>query len=114
MGQILNTNFLCIEDINICNLILHAQLSCFVHFRSYAKALASPEADFPTSTRSTESNLPQKVLESLFNISKSPEYEPKTMNWKNVVKKLQLLGPGFDVCPSSVTEPQQDTYGIHH
>lgn len=77
--------------------------------RSYAKVLASPEAVFPTNARSTESDLPQKVLESLFNISKSPEYEPKTMNWRNVVKKLQLLGPGFDVCPSSVTEPQQDT-----
>ncbi|XP_059429665.1 SMR domain-containing protein At5g58720 [Corylus avellana] len=78
-------------------------------FRSYAKVLTSPEADFPTSARRNESNLPQKVLESLFNVSKSPEYVPKTMNWRNVVKKLQLLGPGFDVCPSSVTELQQDT-----
>lgn len=54
------------------------------------------------------------MLESLFHISKSSDHEPKTMNWKNVVKKLQSLGPGFDVCPSSVAEPKQDTCGMHH
>ncbi|KAF5446726.1 hypothetical protein F2P56_032329 [Juglans regia] len=78
-------------------------------YRNYAKVLASSEADSTPSERSTELDLPQKVLESLFHISKSPNHEPKTMNWKNVVKKLQSLGPGFDVCPSSVAEPQQDT-----
>ena len=36
------------------------------------------------------------------------------MNWRNVVKKLQSLGPGFDVYPSGVTEPQQNTCGIHN
>jgi len=77
--------------------------------RNYAKVLANPEAKSPTGPTITESELPQKVLESLFNVSKSPEYEPSTMNWRNVVKKLQSLGPGFDVYPSGVTEPQQNT-----
>ena len=56
-------------------------------------------------------DLSQKVLESLFNISKSPEYEPKTMNWKNVATKLQSLAPGYNVCTSGAAEAQQDTYG---
>ncbi|KAG6681121.1 hypothetical protein I3843_13G064200 [Carya illinoinensis] len=77
--------------------------------RNYAKVLAGSEADSTPNERSTELDLPQKVLESLFHISKSPDHEPKTMNWKNVVKKLQSLGPRFDVCPSSFAEPQQDT-----
>ncbi|KAL4610171.1 hypothetical protein ACB092_08G032400 [Castanea dentata] len=76
--------------------------------RNYAKVLANPEAKTPTSPTITESELPQKVLESLFNVSKSPEYEPSTMNWRNVVKKLQSLGPGLDVYPSGVAEPQQN------
>ncbi|KAG2669964.1 hypothetical protein I3843_14G060800 [Carya illinoinensis] len=77
--------------------------------RNYSKVLTNPEADSPTRTRSTEPDLPQKVLESLFNISKSVEHEPKKMNWRNLVKKMQSVGPGFDVCPSSVAEPQQYT-----
>ncbi|TXG74392.1 hypothetical protein EZV62_002971 [Acer yangbiense] len=75
--------------------------------RNYMKVLTSSEVPPPISP-SDESDLPQKVLESLFNISKSPEHEPNTMNWRNVVKKLQSLGPQFDV-PSSVTESQQET-----
>ncbi|KAK9940775.1 hypothetical protein M0R45_017416 [Rubus argutus] len=78
--------------------------------RNYAEVLANSEAHSPISPSSTESNLPQKVLESLFNISKSPEYEPRAMNWKNVVNKLQSLGPEFDVCSSSSAEAQQDTF----
>lgn len=86
--------------------------SLIVSFRNYAEVLASSEAHSPISPSSTEANLPQKVLESLFNISKSPEYEPRAMNWKNVVNKLQSLGPEFDVCSSSSAEAQQDTFGI--
>ncbi|XP_004294234.1 PREDICTED: uncharacterized protein LOC101312705 isoform X1 [Fragaria vesca subsp. vesca] len=77
--------------------------------RNYAEVLASSEAHPPTSPSTTESNLPQKVLESLFNISKTPEYEPKAMNWKNVVSKLQSLGPEFDGCTSSSSVAKQDT-----
>lgn len=58
------------------------------------------------------SNLPQEVLDSLFKIPKSSEHEPSTMSWRNVVKKMQLLGPPIDFCPSTDAEPQQDIYGI--
>lgn len=89
-----------------------SKLYCFLRFRNYAKVLTSSEVHSPVSPRSTPADLSQKVLESLFNISKSPEYEPKTMNWKNVVNKLQSLAPGFDVCTSSSAEAQQNTFGI--
>ncbi|XP_061345890.1 SMR domain-containing protein At5g58720 isoform X2 [Gastrolobium bilobum] len=56
----------------------------------------------------TKSDLSQKVLESLFNIPKSSERDKGTMNWRNVVKKMQFLGPGFDACPH-VAESQQNT-----
>lgn len=80
-------------------------------FRNYVKALTSSDAR-PTSAKTTESDLSQEVLESLFNVAKSPEHEPSTMNWRNVAKKLQLLGPQFDGCPSSNAEQQQNIYGI--
>ncbi|XVF19866.1 hypothetical protein REPUB_Repub11eG0147900 [Reevesia pubescens] len=78
--------------------------------RNYSEDLASSEARRPSFPRSNVSDLPQEVLGSLFNIPKSSEQEPSTMNWRNVVKKMQSLGPGIDVCPSSVTEPQQYFY----
>ncbi|XP_009374241.2 SMR domain-containing protein At5g58720 [Pyrus x bretschneideri] len=77
---------------------------------NYGKVLTNSEAHSPVSPKSTPADLPQKVLESLFNISKSPEYEPKTMNWKNVATKLQSLAPGYNVCTSGAAEAQQDTY----
>ncbi|KAL2347622.1 hypothetical protein Fmac_001622 [Flemingia macrophylla] len=50
-----------------------------------------------------------KVLESLFNIPKSTEHDKDTMNWRNVVKQIQTLGPGFN--PSQrVAESKQRTY----
>ena len=88
------------------------KLNRFLHFRNYADVLASSEAHPPTSPSSNDSNLPQKVLESLFNISKTPEYEPKAMNWKNVVSKLQSLGPEMDGCTSNSAEAKQATFGI--
>lgn len=75
------------------------------------KVLTSSEGSPPISP-SGDSDLSQKVLDSLYNISESPEHEPSTMNWRNVVKKLQLLGPQFDL-QSNITEPQQETCGIH-
>ncbi|GAV66617.1 Smr domain-containing protein/DUF1771 domain-containing protein [Cephalotus follicularis] len=76
-------------------------------FRNYAQVLTSSEAPSPTSSECSESDIPHKVLESLFNISQRPEHEPSTMNWRKVVKKMQLLGPGVDAFPSSVAEPQR-------
>ncbi|XVE79403.1 hypothetical protein DITRI_Ditri14bG0055800 [Diplodiscus trichospermus] len=83
--------------------------------RNYSKVLASSEGLLPSCPRSNMSDLPQEVLDSLFNIPmfnipKSSEREPSAMNWRNVVKKMQSLRPGIDVCPSSVVEPQQDIY----
>ncbi|KAM6578235.1 hypothetical protein CsatB_030072 [Cannabis sativa] len=78
--------------------------------RNYKDVLASSDSHSPANKRSTESGLSQSVLDSLFNISKSPTYQPQVMNWRNVAKKLQLLGPQFDVCPSSDSTAQQDIY----
>ncbi|XP_044504832.1 SMR domain-containing protein At5g58720-like isoform X2 [Mangifera indica] len=72
--------------------------------RNYSKVLSSEVSSKP----SGQFDLPQKVLESLFNISKSPEHEPNSMNWRNVVKKLQSVGPRFDVCPSGIAESHQE------
>ncbi|XP_012475697.1 SMR domain-containing protein At5g58720 isoform X1 [Gossypium raimondii] len=81
-----------------------------LEFRNYSKVLASSEAMQPPCPRSNVSNLPQEVLDSLFKIPKSSEHEPSTMSWRNVVKKMQLLGPPIDFCPSTDAEPQQDIY----
>ncbi|GKU93362.1 hypothetical protein SLEP1_g6960 [Rubroshorea leprosula] len=78
--------------------------------RNYSKVRTSSEAVSPMSPTSNVSDLPQKVLESLFNFPKSAEHDPRTMNWRNVVKKMRSLGPGFDVCTSRVAEHQQDSY----
>ncbi|XP_057772474.1 SMR domain-containing protein At5g58720 isoform X2 [Salvia miltiorrhiza] len=45
----------------------------------------------------SESELPQKVLQSLFNMPtpKAAEQEPNKMNWRNIVKKMVSLGQGF-------------------
>ncbi|KAH9701700.1 SMR domain-containing protein [Citrus sinensis] len=77
------------------------------NYRNNSKVLIGSKVPSPLKA-SDQSDLPQKVLESLFNISKSPQHEPTTMNWRNVVKKLQALGPRFDVSHSSSTEPQQE------
>ncbi|CAK7331224.1 unnamed protein product [Dovyalis caffra] len=79
-------------------------------WRNYYQALTSFEAPSSTTSRSNQSSLPQKVLEYLFNIPKSSEYEPSTMNWRNVVKKMQSLGPGVDVSPSIDALSQQNNY----
>ncbi|XP_037494724.1 SMR domain-containing protein At5g58720 isoform X2 [Jatropha curcas] len=73
--------------------------------RNYSQVLTSFEA--PSTSPSDESELAQKVLESLFNISRSSEHEPGTMNWRNVVKKMQSLGHG--ICPPSDAVPLQET-----
>lgn len=72
-----------------------------------AKILAGSEVQKSLPSRSIDSDLPQTLLETLFNISRSPEYEPSTMNWRSMVKKMQSLGPAIDVNASSCV---QDTY----
>ncbi|WCJ29190.1 smr (Small MutS Related) domain-containing protein [Euphorbia peplus] len=77
--------------------------------RNYFQALTSSEVP-STSPSNDVSDLPHKVLESLFKMPRSSEHEPGTMNWRNVAKKMQLLGPGIDVCLSSDAVPQQENY----
>jgi hypothetical protein len=90
------------------------KLTCFSLFRNYYQALTSFKAPSSTTPISNESNLPQKVLECLFNVPTSSEHEPSTMNWRNVVKKMQSLGPAVDVFPSIDALTQQNNYGIWH
>ncbi|KAK7333229.1 hypothetical protein VNO80_29994 [Phaseolus coccineus] len=84
--------------------------------RKYAEVLSNSKVDFAISSECTKSDIPlkvsdipQKVLESLFNFPKSTEHDKDSMNWRNVVKKIQSLGPGFNVSPH-VAESQQRTY----
>ncbi|KAH0896411.1 hypothetical protein HID58_045979, partial [Brassica napus] len=89
--------------------------------RDYSKALMSSADPFATSQGSSadpfatsygssdsEPCLPQKVLESLFNIPRSPKHEPKAMNWRNVAKKMQSLG-SIDGSSSSGEGSQPNT-----
>ncbi|XP_010454179.1 PREDICTED: SMR domain-containing protein At5g58720-like [Camelina sativa] len=76
--------------------------------RNYAKVLTSSEDPFATSQGSDELGLPQKVLDSLFNIRQSPKHEPKTMSWRNVAKKMQSLG--IDASSSSGEETRPNTF----
>ncbi|KAL0458392.1 UNVERIFIED_CONTAM: SMR domain-containing protein [Sesamum latifolium] len=66
--------------------------------RNVSKNIKSGESHCPTETEILESELPQKVLESLFNMPtpKTAEHEPNTMNWRNVVKKMTSLGHRFE------------------
>ncbi|KEH34260.1 Smr (small MutS-related) domain protein [Medicago truncatula] len=74
--------------------------------RNYAEVLTSSKANSHISPGCTKLELPQKVLESLFNIPKSSEHDKGTTDWRNIAKKMQSLGPGFDGRPN-VAEPQQ-------
>ncbi|KAL2319313.1 hypothetical protein Fmac_028282 [Flemingia macrophylla] len=77
--------------------------------RKYVEVISSSKADYVGSPGFIKSDIPQKVLESLFNIPKSTEHDKDTMNWRNVVKQIQTLGPGFN--PSQrVAESKQRTY----
>ncbi|KAJ8535607.1 hypothetical protein K7X08_023327 [Anisodus acutangulus] len=74
--------------------------------------LKVPAGNSEHSSSSTAGNsgpeLPQEILESLFNMPtpKSAEHEPTTMNWKNVVKKMTSLGQRFGCCPNDIPPPQ--------
>ncbi|XP_010650902.1 SMR domain-containing protein At5g58720 isoform X2 [Vitis vinifera] len=80
------------------------------YFRNYAEVLASSETCSPSSPRISQLDPAQQVLEYLFNIPKSSEQEPSTMNWRNVAKKMESLGQGFDFHRSGVVEPQPNSY----
>ncbi|XP_022847064.1 SMR domain-containing protein At5g58720 isoform X2 [Olea europaea var. sylvestris] len=63
-------------------------------FRNLSEVSAACESHCLKETGNSESELPQEVLKSLFNMPtpKNAEHEPNTMNWRNVVKKMASLG----------------------
>ncbi|KAL2508298.1 smr (Small MutS Related) domain-containing protein [Forsythia ovata] len=63
-------------------------------FRNLSKVSAVSDSHCLKEKGNLESELPQEVLKSLFNMPtpKNAENEPKTMNWRNVVKKMSSLG----------------------
>lgn len=66
--------------------------------RSSSKAGSTPEVH-SSRQEYLELQLPQEVLESLFNMPtpKSAEHEPSTMNWRNIVKQMTSLGHRPDI-----------------
>ncbi|CAL4952475.1 unnamed protein product [Urochloa decumbens] len=80
-----------------CNTSLHSELRHGFPWGepqiSYAKAVMEAPRTSTLPSRSTEVKAdPQQVLDSLFKIPEMPEmrtYEPSSMDWKKVVKKLQ-------------------------
>ncbi|KAI7757938.1 hypothetical protein M8C21_007674 [Ambrosia artemisiifolia] len=63
--------------------------------RNYFDVLAGSGPQPSPGTKNTY-ELTQEVLESLFNTPKSSKREPGSMNWRNVVKKMESLGQSFD------------------
>ncbi|OWM68742.1 hypothetical protein CDL15_Pgr024929 [Punica granatum] len=74
--------------------------------RNYSEALVGSEIHSATCSRAIESNVSQEVLESFYKIYKSPQHEPRTMNWRNIAKKLSSFSNGTDV-GHSITEPRE-------
>ncbi|CAI9778711.1 unnamed protein product [Fraxinus pennsylvanica] len=63
-------------------------------FRNLSEVSTASESHCLKETGNSESELPLEVLKSLFNMPtpKNAEHEPNTMNWRNVVKKMESLG----------------------
>lgn len=74
--------------------------------RNYFDVL-SGSGTHPSSSPRNASELPQEVLESLFNTRKSSKHEPSRMNWRNVVKKIESFGQTLDY-------PSEDTVKKQH
>ncbi|OVA02691.1 Smr protein/MutS2 C-terminal [Macleaya cordata] len=79
--------------------------------RDYSEVLRSPnkQSQSRPATSTTEPSLPQVVLESLFNIPQSSEAKPDSMNWKNVVKKIESFGHRTASHPTGAAELQENT-----
>ncbi|CAI9301053.1 unnamed protein product [Lactuca saligna] len=70
--------------------------------RNYFDVLANNCGSGPPPGPKTSSELTQDVLESLFYTRKSSKHEPGSMNWRNVVKKMESFGQMLDY-------PSEDT-----
>ncbi|XP_076936242.1 SMR domain-containing protein At5g58720-like isoform X2 [Bidens hawaiensis] len=73
--------------------------------RNYFNVLAG-DGPHPSSVTKNTSELTQEVLESLFNTPKSSKHEPESMNWRNVVKKMESLGQGLDYASEDTVNKQ--------
>lgn len=81
-----------ISQLYLCTYFLLALVLCHsgLWFNSYAQALMAVPRLATLPSRPTESKAnPQQVLESLFKIPEIRTYEPSSMDWKKVVKKVQ-------------------------
>lgn len=74
--------------------------------RNYSEALTGSETLHASSGR--KDNVPQEVLESFYNIHRSPQHEPRTMNWRSIAKKMSQLSTGPNDC-NSIKEPCEDS-----
>ncbi|KAM0944438.1 putative Smr domain-containing protein [Dioscorea sansibarensis] len=80
--------------------------------RDYTSVFAgSKEQTLPGSLGKTD--IQQKILESLFSIPDRQKYDPKCMDWKNVVKKVESFGKGLEFCCASGKQSPPDTKKDH-
>ncbi|XP_074295024.1 SMR domain-containing protein At5g58720-like [Silene latifolia] len=78
--------------------------------RNYADALLSSESSRKLAkkrSRTDKAELPQQLLESLFNMPKCAEHDPSTMNWRNVVKQMESFAHKRVELGTSDSLPQQ-------
>lgn len=77
--------------------------------RNYSEVLTDANKSmYPIQHKTTD--VPKMVLESLFHMPKSSEYEPNPMNWKDVVKKMESLGQNIAAEPVVSAGQQQNNY----
>lgn len=77
--------------------IVYIYVLLFNLCRDYTSVFTgSKEQPLPGSIEKTD--MQQKILESLFSIPDSQKHDPKCMDWKNVVKKVESFGKGLEFC----------------
>ncbi|KAI3994492.1 hypothetical protein MKX01_012749 [Papaver californicum] len=81
--------------------------------RAYSEVLLSSKVS--RGKRVTTESLPQVVLESFFNVPQSAEANPGSMNFKNVVKKIESFGCKLGFHSTGEAEPPYDVeYGTFY
>ena len=89
VGGVCHCNYIYASTSILCNpAVIYNIIG--IWFYSYAKAVMEAPRSSTLPSRSTEVKAnPQQVLDSLFKIPEMRTYEPSSMDWKKVVKKLQ-------------------------
>ncbi|PKA54453.1 hypothetical protein AXF42_Ash000286 [Apostasia shenzhenica] len=75
--------------------------------RDYCNVSVETKDFFPSRSR-TVPDLQQKILESLFKLPKTPEYEVNNMNWKKVVNQVKSFGQGLELSFASSVQPSSE------